>query len=88
MKIRNARPARQETSPGGFRTLARFALEPTEGVLIYDCTLVQAPDGKVLVYGPSSKTSQQVLSLAPDVRRQIIDMTLIEVSRDADRNAA
>ncbi|WP_105403399.1 hypothetical protein [Neorhizobium sp. T7_12] len=88
MKIRNARPARRETSPGGFRTLARFAFEPVEGVLIFDCTIVEAPDGKLLVYGPSSKTSQQVLSLAPDVRSAIINMTLAEVYDDAIANAA
>lgn len=89
MKIKNLRPARQSPSPGGFVTLARFAFEPTDGVLLYDCTLVQAPDGKYLIYGPSSKTSAQVLSLAPDVRQELIAMTLNEVCiDDSDRQAA
>ena len=88
MKIKYPRPARQAPTPGGFRTLLRFALEPAEGILLYDCTLVEAPDGKLLIYGPSSKTSQQVLSLAPDVRRDIIAMTLTEVRTNDSQHAA
>jgi len=88
MNIKHARPARGDPSPNGFRTLLRFTLEPTDGVLIFDCTLVRAPDGRFLVYGPSSTSAREVLSLAPAVRRQIIAMTLSEVGIENDEPAA
>lgn len=87
MNIKHARPARGDLSPNGFRTLLRFALEPTDGVLIFDCTLVRAPDGRLLVYGPSSTSAREILSLAPAVRRQIIEMTLIEAGIDNDEHS-
>ena len=43
MKIKHYRPVAE--SAGRFRTLARFALEPIDGVLIFDCTLVRTADG-------------------------------------------
>ena len=88
MRIKHARAVHQDTSPRGFATLARFALQPTEGVLIYDCTLVRAPDGRTLIYGPPSKNGAPILSLAPDVRNEVIMMTLHEVGIDDHANAA
>jgi len=76
MRIKDARRVRQERSPQGFHTLCRFNLEATEGLLIFDCTLVRAPDGRIFVYGPPSKRDGQLVSMAPEVRRQIISMTL------------
>jgi hypothetical protein len=74
MKIKNARPARGEPTAAGFRTIARFCLEPCEGVLLFDCTLVVAPNGKLLVYGPRSHAGTNVLSLSPVARREVIEM--------------
>lgn len=89
MKIKNVKRTRHEVSPGGFRTLVRFALEPTEGVLIYDCSLVQAPDGRVLVYGPKSGSGAQTISLAPEVRREVLELMTDEVEFNEDiRRAA
>lgn len=88
MRIRNARPVQQEPSPRGFHTLARFALEPIAGVLIYDCTIVRAPDGRILIYGPPAKNGAPILSLAPDVRQDVIVMTLREVGIDEYASAA
>lgn len=82
MKIKDARRLSQEPSRKGFRTLCRFNLEAAEGLLIFDCTLVQAPDGRIFVYGPPSKTNGQLLSMAPEVRRQVISMTLDAVGID------
>lgn len=65
-----------EVSAKGFLPLCRFSLEPANGVLVYDCTVVKAPDGKVFVYGPPSRKEGQVLSLAPDVRRLVIEMAM------------
>jgi hypothetical protein len=87
MRIRDARPVRTEPSPRGFNTIARFTFEPVDGVVI--CTLVRAPDGRVLIYGPPSKTSSQIMNLAPEVRRAAVSMTqdLLGIKTD-DRNAA
>jgi hypothetical protein len=84
MRVRNVKRARHDLSPGGFRTVARFAFEPTDGVLIYDCSIVRAPDGRMLVYGPSSKVGAQTISLAPEVRRELIEMMTNEVGFDDD----
>lgn len=72
MRVRDARRSRIEASPRGFRTLGRFTLEATEGVLIFDCRLVRAPDGRLLVYGPTSRTDAQVLSLSAAIREEIV----------------
>lgn len=84
MNVKNIKRTRHEVSPSGFRTLLRFAFEPLAGVLIYDCSLVRAPDGRLLVYGPKSQAGAQMISLAPDVRRELLDMMAHEVGFDDD----
>lgn len=76
MRILKARRLRMDPSPQGFQPLCRFNLEPTDGVVIFDCSLVRAPNGRVHVYGPASRTKDQLLSMAPDVRRLVISMAL------------
>lgn len=88
MRIKNARRVRQEPSRAGFRTLARFAFEPTDGVLIYDCTIVEAPDGRKFIYGPPAANGATILSMAPEIRRTVISMTLREVGIDDRDHAA
>lgn len=88
MRIKNVKRTRHELSPGGFRTLLRFAFEPTDGVLIYDCSLVRAPDGRLLVYGPKSNAGSQMISLSPEVRRDILDIMADEVGFDEDNQRA
>lgn len=88
MRVVNPKRTPHATSPNGFRTLARFQLEPVEGVIIYDCTIVRAPDGRLLVYGPVSRGGSQVLSLAPETRRSIIEMMALEVEFDHDQRTA
>jgi hypothetical protein len=88
MRVRDVKPARHETSPGGFRTRARFSFEPLPGVIIFDCTMVEAPDGRMLIYGPPSRGGAQILSLAPDVRREVIALMTDEVAIDSDSKRA
>lgn len=78
MRIHNARPVQQAPTPRGFRTLARFQLEPCDGVRIYDCLLIEAPDGRLLVYGPPAKNDAPTISLSPEMRRTAIAMMLEE----------
>jgi hypothetical protein len=88
LRVRNVTTKRHELSPAGFRTLAQFSFEPAEGVLIYDCTAVKAPDGRILIYGPASRGGSHVLSLAPDVRRQLIELVIDEVEFADDSQRA
>ncbi len=88
MRVRSVTRKSHEPSPSGFRTLARFSFEPAEGVLIYDCTIVQAPDGRLLVYGPPSRGGSQIISLAPEVRRELLDMMQDEVEFEHDSKRA
>ncbi|MCO5156673.1 MAG: hypothetical protein M9945_07935 [Aquamicrobium sp.] len=87
MRIKDARAVRQEPNPRGFRMVARFGLEVVDGVVIFDCSIVQAPDGRMLVYGPLAKNGAPILALAPDIRRDIVSMTLQQVGID-DREYA
>lgn len=54
MNILEWRPGREPPSPKGFRTLASFDVEIADGVRLYGLDAVQAPDGKVLVYAPTT----------------------------------
>lgn len=87
MKIRSARPVRQAPSPRGFRTLAKFNLQVTDEVTIYDCSLVEAPDQRVLLYGPGRDGN--TLSVSPTARREIIEMALAAIgSEHLEQHAA
>ncbi|RWE35004.1 hypothetical protein [Mesorhizobium sp.] len=88
MRIRNARRLNMEPTPRGFLTLARFEFEPVAGVVIYDCILIQAPDGRYLVYGPPAKNNAPILSLDPALRRELIEMTLQGIENDKHCAAA
>ena len=80
MKIRSARPVRQAPSPRGFRTLAKFNLQVTDEVTVYDCSLVEAPDQRVLLYGPGRDGN--TLSVSPTARREIIEMALAAIGSE------
>lgn len=87
MRIRSARPVRQAPSPRGFRTLAKFNFEVTSDVTVYDCSLVEAPDGRVLLYGPGRDGN--TLSISPAARQGIIEMALAAVGMETNvANAA
>jgi hypothetical protein len=86
MKIRSARPVHHAPSPRGFRTLAKFNLEVTHDVTVYDCSLVEAPDGRILLYGPGREGN--TLSVAPETRREVIEMALAAVELMNAKHAA
>lgn len=88
MRIRSVRVVRQEPSPRGFNTLAKFNLEATPEITIYDCSIVRAPDGNTLVYGPAGKSTTTVLSLSPAARRAVIEMALVAVGMNVNDAAA
>ena len=87
MKIRSARAVRQAPSPRGFRTLAKFNLQVTDEVTVYDCSLVEAPDGRVLLYGPGREGN--TLSVSPTARQEIVEMARAALGMEThDRNPA
>lgn len=86
MKIRSARPVRQAPSPRGFRTLAKFNIQVTDDIMICDCTLVEAPDQRIILYGPGREGN--TLSCSPETRREIVEMALAAVESKNDRQQA
>lgn len=73
MRVTKARRIYQTPSAKGFHTLAKFNLQVNDDVLICDCALVQAPDKRVLLYGPGQGNT---LSVSPMARHQIVEMAL------------
>lgn len=67
---------RQAPSPRGFITLGKFNLQVTDDVTIFDCSLVKAPDGNVMLYGPTQIGGATTLSVSREARREIIEMAL------------
>jgi hypothetical protein len=88
MRISRFRRVRQPPSPRGFSTICRFDFEPTAGVAVFNCTLVRAPDGKVFIYGPVGRDGTDTLSLAPDVRRLVIEQALAAIGMESDDRIA
>ncbi|RUV97360.1 hypothetical protein EOA75_03925 [Mesorhizobium sp. M1A.F.Ca.IN.022.07.1.1] len=80
---------RQAPSPKGFVTLGKFHLQVTDDVTIFDCSLVKAPDGNILLYGPSQIGGAATLSVSRDARLAIIDMALSALGMELhERRAA
>ncbi len=88
MLIKNITYLKSDASPKGFRPIARFTIVPVEGFCIYDCTLVRAPDGKHLLYGPAGSSGQPTISVEPSLRRQIIDTIIDDMGIDNDGKQA
>lgn len=88
MIIRSARAMRQAPSPKGFVTLGKFNLQITDDVTVFDCSLVKAPDGNVLLYGPSQIGGAATLSVSREARMKIIDMALDALEIFDDQRAA
>lgn len=69
-------------SPRGFVPRAKFNVEPMDGIVIYDFTIVEAPDGKYRVYAPSGKYGSETASLSPEFRNKIISTALLQLDED------
>ncbi len=87
MNIRKMRAIRQDPSPRGFRTLGKFNLEVTPDVTVYNCSLVRAPDGRHMLYGPAS-TAGETLSVSPAARAGIVEMALAALGNEKHDAAA
>ncbi|MCZ0734584.1 hypothetical protein [Phreatobacter sp. AB_2022a] len=72
MRIKDVRPG-DRPSRRGFVCLARFNIEPIEGVVVYDLTVERAPDGREFVYSPM-RTGGPVANFSPHVRQRLIAM--------------
>lgn len=71
MHIKDVRPCTGPASANGFLNIGRFNLEITPDVTLYDMTLVRAPHGKLLLYGPQTAYGAPAWSMAiPMVRME------------------
>jgi hypothetical protein len=85
MRVLKARRLYQQPSAKGFHTLAKFNLQVNDDVLICDCSLVQAPDKRVLLYGPGAGNS---LSVSPMARHHIVEMAMSALGLNPNAAAA
>jgi hypothetical protein len=72
MQLENARPCTGPTSAKGFRNIGRFNLRVTPEILLYDMCLVRNPDGRLLLYPPTTKYDAPSMAFAPATRAAII----------------
>lgn len=86
MRVKSARRIQQNPSARGFCTLGKFNLQVTDDVMVCDCTIMQAPDGRVLLYGPG--TGSSTLSVSPMARHQIVEMALAALGMNVSAAAA
>ena len=86
MRILKARRLYRDRSAKGFCPIAKFNLQATEDILVCDCTLVRAPDGRVLLYGPG--TGSNTLSVSPMARHTIVEMALEALGMNTSDAAA
>lgn len=73
MHIFNARPVNKPANAAGFRGIGRFNLQITPDVTLYDLTLVESPSRKLLLHAPPTVYDAPSMSLAPTLRKEIID---------------
>jgi hypothetical protein len=85
MRVLKARRVYQTPSARGFCTLAKFNLQINDDVLVCDCALVQAPDKRVLLYGPGQGNT---LSVSPMLRHQIVEMAMTALGMNPHAAAA
>lgn len=84
MRIQSARRFQLEPSPRGFNTIDKFGLQVTDDIAVFDLSLVQAPDGRLFVYGPASKSGADTRSLSPTARALVIDMALAALGMETN----
>ena len=85
MRVLTARRVYQTPSARGFCTLAKFNLQISDDIMVCDCALVQAPDKRVLLYGPGTGNT---LSVSPMLRHEIVEMAMTALGMNANAAAA
>ncbi|MFK3781732.1 hypothetical protein [Agrobacterium sp. NPDC089420] len=79
MQIENVRMNEDKLSPKGFKCLCTFNLQITAGLMLYDLQLLQAPDGKNLVFPPKSINGSPLCSMSPQLRDEIAEFANIHL---------
>jgi hypothetical protein len=69
MKILGIKPAADRGS--GVRTIALFDLELTDAVRMYGLRLLEAPDGRRLVYAPNGNGGRRLATFSPELAAAI-----------------
>ena len=81
----------QRTTPlpsKAVRALATFDLELSSDVRIFGCKLMEAPDGRRLVYAPSANGGRRLATFSPALSDQIADLAAAELERAQHRHGA
>lgn len=69
MRILNVEPV---THPGGgMRTLALFDLELSSDTRLYGLRLMEAPDGRRIVYAPNANGGRRLATFSPELAAEI-----------------
>lgn len=88
MKIHNLRQVSSPPSVRGFQCIARFNLDLSDDIRIFDFQLIKAPDGKVTAYVPNGPSGSPVGAIAPTVRAEIARLAYREFHSDSTARAA
>lgn len=86
MQIIGIEPARASAvSARGFRTHCFFDAQITPDLRLYGLELVEAPNGKMLVYAPTARSSRRCATLSVQLGDELAELVL-KVGVGSDRH--
>ncbi|MCD7109727.1 hypothetical protein LRX75_11830 [Rhizobium sp. DKSPLA3] len=81
----------QRTTPHpgkAVRALATFDLEFSNDVRLFGLRLMEAPDGRLLVYAPSANGGRRLATFSPALSDKIAELAATELERAQNRHGA
>jgi len=82
MNITNLRRLTSPPSPRGFRPVARFSLEVTPEITLFDFEAVLAPSGSLEIYAAPTRNGSRSAALAPAFRSEVAALVKSEMEND------
>jgi hypothetical protein len=87
MKVTNI--PRTTPQPGkAVRAVATFDVELSADIRMFGLRLMEAPDGRLLVYAPSANGGRRLATFSPALSDQIADLAATELERAHHRHGA
>jgi hypothetical protein len=86
MKILDIKPVADRG--GGTRTLALFDLELNSDTRLYGLKLMEAPDGRRIVYAPNGNGGRRLATFSPELAAEITKTATAKLERQATAHGA